>query len=362
MVGFATVFLFKTSFPDSDGVYISCKIGQLEVKTGDNLIKMEASIALLRRIQYFCAQHNAEYLTMAHALDSWWLPGLLELAGFQFCDCERVEMQGLHFCMDFQTPPRLQGTGISRPASQEATDTAGMIAQGRIDDILKKATASRTTPITSQPAAQIANKKEYCSHWMHRGECDYMQSGCRYKHEMPADQETLEKCGFREIPRWFKESPHYEEYLQKTGKLAVGRLAGVSAEEDFTSTAESSRQISGRRGGTMLGLEGAGRTLMTPTTSRDERQLVLRSPYDNHHQNIVTPQPDTKSTRTGPPSAAEGSPRVKDGDVEKPRRRQARNNGGSSLAAGNPHWRQLQQVLRPAGNSAATGKSKEGKE
>ncbi|KAM0798989.1 hypothetical protein BDR22DRAFT_857387 [Usnea florida] len=306
---------------------------------------MEASIAMLRRIQYFCAQHNAEYLTMAHALGSCWSPGLLELAGFKFCDCERVEMQGLHFCMDFPTPPRHQGTGISRPASQEATDTAGMIAQGLIDDIVKKATASRTTPVTSQPAAQIANKKEYCSHWLHRGECAYTQTGCRYKHEMPADQETLEKCGIREIPRWFMESPHYEEYLQKTGKLAIGRLAGVSAEENVTSTAGPSRQILGQRGETMV---GAGRTLMTPTTSRDARQLVLphvRSPYENHHQSIVTPQPDAKSTRAGPPSAAEGSSQVKDADVEKPPRRQAKNNGGISLAAGSPHFRQFQQAL-----------------
>ena len=245
-------------------------------------------------------------------------------------------------------PPRHQGTSISRPASQEATDTAAMIAQGLIDDIVKKATASRTTPVTSQPAAQIANKKEYCSHWLHRGECAYTQSGCRYKHEMPTDQETLEKCGIREIPRWFMESPHYEEYLQKTGKLAIGRLAGVSAEENVTSTAESSRQSSGRRGGTMAGMQGGGRTLMTATTSRDARQLVLphvRSPYDNHHQSIVTPQPDAKSTRAGPPSAAEGSSQGKDADVEKPPRRQAKNNGGISLAADSPHFRQLQQAL-----------------
>ena len=68
MVGFATVFVIKTSSPDSSNAHMGCKIEQLEVETGDILTKMEASIAMIRRIQYFCAQHSAEYLTMAHAL------------------------------------------------------------------------------------------------------------------------------------------------------------------------------------------------------------------------------------------------------------------------------------------------------
>ena len=424
---------------------------------------MEALIKLLRRIQSFCVQHNADCLTMAHSLGSYWFPGLLEPVGFKLCHCKRVEDQGVHFCMALTTPidqtvatmsaeiranavasekredampmvapgsglahtlepseqsggqpkqeseapvqssalrnpvpPRHQGTGRSRPASQEATDTDGTIAQGLTEDTAEKATASRTMPIRSRPVTKIANHKEYCSYWIRKGECDYTQTGCKYKHEMPVDEETLRNCGFLTVPRWFMESSQYEEYLQKQGKSANGRLAGVSTEENVTSTAESSRRSSGRRGESVVRSRGAGRAPMTPTTPRDARQLVshgVRSPYNNYHQSIVNPQPDATSARAGPPSAAntnatgraavqqlerqphkppgatassngssirgaaEGSSKVKDGDVEKLPRRQARNNGGPSIAAGTPHLRQLQQALqgsRPAGNSAGS--------
>ena len=292
-------------------------------------------------------------------------------------------------------PPQHQGTTLSRLASQEATDTDGMTAQGLTDDAAKKATASGTIPIRSRPAAKTTNHKEYCSYWIHKGECDYTQIGCKYKHEMPVDEETLLNCGFRKVPDWFKESPMYEEHLQKTGEAATGRLAGVSAEEKVTSTARPSRHRSGRRGKNVIRSQGAGSTSIMPTPSRDARQLVshhVRSPYDNYNQSNVHPQPDTKSARTGPPSAAnsnatdraavqqfetqtykplgtmasssdlgkggaaEGSSKVKDEDAEKPAKR-ARNNGGSSIAAGTPALRLLQQALqgpRPAAKPAGS--------
>ena len=46
----------------------------------------------------------------------------------------------------------------------------------------------------------------------------------------------------------------------------------------------------------------AGRTLMTPATRPDARQLgshTVHSPYDNYHQSIVMPQPDAMSARAG---------------------------------------------------------------
>ena len=459
-VGSATILIIKTSFPDSENFHKSCKIEQLELETGNILTKMEASTTMLRRIQSFYVQHNAECLAMAHALGSYRFPGLLEPAGFKLCDCKRVQEQEIHFCMALPTPtdrtvatvgaeiranavasekgedtismvspksglaqapepseqsggqpgqeseapvqssalrnpsqPRHHGTGTSRLASQEATDTDGMIAQGLVDDTAEKATASRTIPIRSRPTTK---NKKYCSYWIRNGECDYTQTGCKYKHEMPVDEEAFLDCGLRGVPRWFMESPQYEAYLQKKGEPATGRLARVSTEENVTSTAESSRQSSGRRGENAVRSRGAGRTLMTPTTSRDARQLVthgLRSPYDSYHQSIIHPQPDAKSARNGPPSddnsnatdgaavqqlegqtykpagatassndfsiraAAEGSSKIKDEDVEKLPRRQARNNGGSSIAAGTPHLRQFKQALRgsgPADNSAGS--------
>ncbi|KAI9881564.1 MAG: hypothetical protein M1830_000128 [Pleopsidium flavum] len=48
-------------------------------------------------------------------------------------------------------------------------------------------------------------KKVYCTYWIRKGECDYTQQGCMYKHAMPLDKETLASLGLREVPRWYRE-------------------------------------------------------------------------------------------------------------------------------------------------------------
>ncbi|KAK4996120.1 hypothetical protein LTR66_004207 [Elasticomyces elasticus] len=47
-------------------------------------------------------------------------------------------------------------------------------------------------------------KKEYCTYWIRTGECDFMQQGCLYKHEMP-DKAGLAKIGIKAVPRWWQE-------------------------------------------------------------------------------------------------------------------------------------------------------------
>lgn len=55
---------------------------------------------------------------------------------------------------------------------------------------------------SSHPAR---GKKIYCNYWLRKGECDYIQQGCLYKHEMPLDKATLASLGLREVPRWYRE-------------------------------------------------------------------------------------------------------------------------------------------------------------
>lgn len=63
----------------------------------------------------------------------------------------------------------------------------------------------RSTVAPPSGAQPDQDKKEYCTYWIRTGECDYMQQGCLYKHEMP-DKATLEKIGLgRNLPRWWIE-------------------------------------------------------------------------------------------------------------------------------------------------------------
>ncbi|KIW04100.1 uncharacterized protein PV09_04915 [Verruconis gallopava] len=49
------------------------------------------------------------------------------------------------------------------------------------------------------------DSKEYCTYWIRTGECDYVQQGCRYKHEMPS-LDRLREIGFTKgYPKWWLE-------------------------------------------------------------------------------------------------------------------------------------------------------------
>jgi hypothetical protein len=100
----------------------------------------------------------------------------------------------------------------------DAISAASSSAQATIDAIL----ASEPRPVRSihtppggpsTPSSLSRNggtntpessDKVYCTHWIRHGECDYIQQGCRYKHEMP-NKATLQSIGFRTVPRWWQE-------------------------------------------------------------------------------------------------------------------------------------------------------------
>ena len=74
----------------------------------------------------------------------------------------------------------------------------------------------RSSPVLTQDFSApggtppIFGKKVYCTHWLRHGECDFIQQGCLYKHEMP-DELTLKSIGIRPYPRWYMEA-HPEKF------------------------------------------------------------------------------------------------------------------------------------------------------
>lgn len=83
-------------------------------------------------------------------------------------------------------------------------------------------------PEVSPPHSQttslqgIRGRKEYCMHWIKTGECNYMQQGCKYKHEIPADQATRLRIGLRKTPEWVYESSDYQQYIERPTPQASG--------------------------------------------------------------------------------------------------------------------------------------------
>ncbi|KAI4682993.1 uncharacterized protein J4E84_006895 [Alternaria hordeiaustralica] len=94
-------------------------------------------------------------------------------------------------------PPRPTPTAtISRPSL--LTDTFASIYQKDAQRLGYR--VPHPSGIEPDPS-----KKEYCTHWIKTGECDWTAIGCKFKHEMPCI-EKLRELGFvRGIPKWWRE-------------------------------------------------------------------------------------------------------------------------------------------------------------
>ncbi|KAK4556565.1 hypothetical protein LTR86_006136 [Recurvomyces mirabilis] len=117
-----------------------------------------------------------------------------------------------------QAPQHVPATAsiISSSAPAPPTDTKTTSkTQDLINAILSTTNGARTAANLNYTApsdplpgpsgtAPDSEKKQYCTYWIRTGECDYIQQGCLFKHEMP-DRETLESIGFRKVPRWWAE-------------------------------------------------------------------------------------------------------------------------------------------------------------
>ena len=78
--------------------------------------------------------------------------------------------------------------------------------QTKIDSITA---TSENVPHVPKPASNNGTfgKKVYCTYFLNTGNCDYMQVGCRYSHDLPDDEETRTAIGLRKLPTWMRDDP-----------------------------------------------------------------------------------------------------------------------------------------------------------
>ncbi|KAK5144103.1 hypothetical protein LTR04_001677 [Oleoguttula sp. CCFEE 6159] len=99
------------------------------------------------------------------------------------------------------TPQWRRSQGVQSDSTQAVIDaivSSDPSAAARLGYVPRR---EAPPPSGTQPNQE---KKEYCTYWIRTGECDYIQQGCLYRHDMP-DRATLEKIGFRSVPRWWQE-------------------------------------------------------------------------------------------------------------------------------------------------------------
>lgn len=149
---------------------------------------------------------------------------------------------------------RCTSTGASVTDESKGSDTTATHRHSTPNAASATAAAPGAWRQHAQPldSASQSGAKEYCSYWLRRGECDYAQQGCIYKHEMPEDLETLERLGFRDLPAWYRQIHGMGSLLVNGGRNTPS--FGVAAASGPKRVGEGTRRmlrshLSGRAGG-----------------------------------------------------------------------------------------------------------------
>ncbi|KAK4693152.1 hypothetical protein P7C71_g4197, partial [Lecanoromycetidae sp. Uapishka_2] len=101
------------------------------------------------------------------------------------------------------TPPRKdsRAPGMKGGVANAAGNGKDREKQPKLDEV--------QIPVISRPTATpgTLGKKVYCTYFLNTGNCNYMQEGCKYKHEFPEDDDTRTAIGLRKLPTWMRDDP-----------------------------------------------------------------------------------------------------------------------------------------------------------
>jgi hypothetical protein len=119
------------------------------------------------------------------------------------------QSNGLNMDLGYPAPPRTFSIGEqasdSNTASPSTTDTNG----------------ARVRPLPEWHAKSSIPRapgvKKFCTNWLWKGECAFVQQGCRYLHVMPATEEGLHAVGLLDWPDWYREQHQIGSLLAVPG-------------------------------------------------------------------------------------------------------------------------------------------------
>ncbi|KAI9739762.1 MAG: hypothetical protein M1834_006482 [Cirrosporium novae-zelandiae] len=135
--------------------------------------------------------------------------------------------------------------------------------------------------------------KVYCTYWLKFGECDYLQQGCKYKHEMP-DFSTLKNMGFTHVPRWFRENheaPGYDALGIPEWRLPEPQIsADRDIKEDVQTTKHDLPQEHPRDS-----------SQDTHQISEDSYQEASRASYQEYSQDVQSQPQSIENFGSSPP-------------------------------------------------------------
>ena len=136
-------------------------------------------------------------------------------------------------------------------------------------------------PVDPNPEIPPTGQKVYCSYWLKRGECDYAQQGCMYKHAMPLDLDVLGALGFRDLPDWYRKTYNCGSLRINGGRNGLsygiidGNLKAGNGPRTRVDAEASRRTIAAHINSMPLGRGGRARTNNNNQARVINQRLVL---------------------------------------------------------------------------------------
>ncbi|KAJ5935521.1 Zinc finger CCCH-type [Penicillium verhagenii] len=147
-----------------------------------------------------------------------------------------------------------------------------------------------------------AKTKIYCSYWIRHGECDYLQQGCMYKHEMPSEDILVSELGLRDIPRWYREKFNLPSLLNTAYRpptqLAIEYKEPLPVANERVNLAETSNtNHRGTNNGRFRGNRAAGQNAKARGNGRSH--IGTHNTNANHNGNHNVGHNGNRASTTG---------------------------------------------------------------
>ena len=225
LAGHANITINCVTNQASTKTFQSCDIDKMRARHEDCVFQFMIFAGILHHSKILCKELGINHLTYGKNDAPTGIGGFTTLLGFRRCVCtdmtdpskcciaipsaQRLGQDVLpHALTDLAQGARTVGANVMHSASSEDDPSTKTCRLDRVDMLQKK--------------QRRRGKKVYCTHWLSKGNCAYMQQGCIYKHEIPKDQETWESLGFHTIPGWLhsKSSAWIDQHSQKSPDLS----------------------------------------------------------------------------------------------------------------------------------------------
>ena len=225
LAGHAKVTINRVTNRASTKTFLSCDIDEVVTDHEDCVFQFMIFTGILHHSKILCKELGISHLTYSNDDAATGIGGSPSLLGFKRCAC--TDMTGPSKCCiaipSNQRPDPDFLPNALNDSAEGVRRVGANVMQNAPNEDDPRTTKHRLDRVDKlQKNHGRHGKKVYCTHWLSKGNCAYMQQGCIYKHEIPKDQETWESLGFYTIPGWLhSKSPAWiDQHSRKSPNLS----------------------------------------------------------------------------------------------------------------------------------------------